>query len=92
MDPSRVPSLEGKHHMLTFVDDFSCKIWVYLLRQKNETFFILKKFKALFENCTSRKVKKFRTDNGLEFCVTNFNELCAIKRIARHKTLVGKPQ
>ena len=25
--PSKVPSLGGKHYMLTFVDDFSHKVW-----------------------------------------------------------------
>jgi len=65
--PSKVPSLGGKRYMLTFVDDFLRKVWVYLLRQKNETFSMFKKFKALVENQTRRKIKKLRTDNGLEF-------------------------
>jgi len=78
--------------MLTFVDDFSRKVWVYFLRQKNETFSMFKKFKALVENQTRRKIKKLRTDNGLECCETEFNEFCAVNVIARHKTLVGRPQ
>jgi len=72
--PSRVPSFGGKRYMLTFVDDFSCKVWVYFLRHKHEAFFMFKKFKALVENQTGRKIKKLRTDNGLEFCETDFNE------------------
>ena len=47
--PLRVPSFGGKRYMLTFIDDFSRKVWVYFLRQKNETFSIFKKFKALVE-------------------------------------------
>ena len=54
--------------MLTFVDDFSRKVWVYFLRKKNETFLIFNKLKALVKNQTGRKIKKLRTDNGLEFC------------------------
>jgi len=69
--------------MLTFLNDFSRKVWVYFLRQKNETFSIFKKFKALIEN---------QADNGLEFCDSEFTEFCAINGITRHKTLVGKPQ
>jgi len=53
---------------------------------------MFKKFKALLENQTGRKIKKLRTDNGLEFCETNFNEFCVEQGIARHKTLVGTPQ
>jgi len=57
----------------------------------NETFSMLKKVKALVENQTGREMKKLRTDNGLEFCETEFNEFYAVNGIARHKTLVGKP-
>ena len=78
--------------MLTFVDDFSRKVWVYFLRQKKKMFPVFKKFKALVENQTGRKIKKLRTDNGLEFCKLEFTELCAVNGIARHKTLIGKPQ
>jgi len=52
---------------------------------------MFKKFKALVLNHTRRKIKKFSTDNGLEFCETEFNEFCDINHIVRHKTLVGKP-
>jgi len=45
--PSRVPSFGGKCYMLTFVDDFSRKVWVYFLRHKNEVVHMFKKFKAL---------------------------------------------
>ena len=90
--PSKVPSLGGKRYMLTFVNDFSRKVWVYFLRQKNETFSMFKKFKALVENQTGRKIKKLRTDNGLEFVESEFEEFCTMNGIARHKTLVGKPQ
>jgi transposase InsO family protein len=78
--------------MLTFVDDVSRKVWVYFLWHKNEAFPIFRKFKALVENQTRRKIKKHRTDNGLEFCETDFNEFRTEHGIARHKTLVGKPQ
>ena len=62
--------------MLTFVDDFSRKVWVYFLRHKNKAFPMFKKFKALVKKQTGRKIKKLRTDNGLEFCETDFNEFC----------------
>ena len=78
--------------MLTFVDDFSRKTWVYFLRHKNETFSYFKKFKALVEHQTGRKIKKLRTDNGLEFVDYEFTEFCEEHGIARHRTLVGKPQ
>ena len=86
--PSKVPSLGGKCYVLTFVDDFSRKVWVYFLRQKNETFSMFKKLKALLENQDGRKIKKIRTDNGLEFLESEFDEFYAVNSIARHETLV----
>ena len=77
--------------MLTLVDDFSRRVWVYFLRQKNETFPMFKKFKALVENQTGRKKKKLKTNNGLDFCESNFNKFCTTQGIAKHKTLVRKP-
>jgi len=53
---------------------------------------MFKKSKALVENRTGRKTKKLRTDNDLEFYESDFNEFCAIQDIARHKTVVGKPE
>nr|GEX95006.1 hypothetical protein [Tanacetum cinerariifolium] len=40
----------------------------------------------------SRTVKKLRTDNGLEFCNQEFEQLCIESGIARHLTVVGMPQ
>jgi len=53
---------------------------------------MFKKFKALVENEIGRKIKKLRANNGLEFVESEFDELCEVNRIARHKNLVGKPQ
>jgi transposase InsO family protein len=39
------------------------------------------------ENQTGRKIKKLRTDNGLEFCNGEFDSLCADHAVARHKTI-----
>ncbi|KAG8485684.1 hypothetical protein CXB51_019017 [Gossypium anomalum] len=36
--PSRVPSRGGTNYMLTFIDDFSRKFWVFFLKQKSDIF------------------------------------------------------
>ena len=53
---------------------------------------MFKKFNALVENQIGRKIKNLRTDNGFEFCETEFNKFYAVNGIAWHKTLVKKPQ
>ncbi|GJV72280.1 retrovirus-related pol polyprotein from transposon TNT 1-94 [Tanacetum coccineum] len=48
--------------------------------------------KQLIENQTGRTVKKLRTDNGLELCNRELENLCTESGIARHLTVVGMPQ
>ncbi|XP_019459949.1 PREDICTED: uncharacterized protein LOC109359708 [Lupinus angustifolius] len=68
------------------------KVWVYFLWHKNDTFSTFKKWKTLVETQTWKKTKKLRTDNGLEFCNGDFNELCTNNGIARHKIIPRNPQ
>ena len=90
--PARVPSKGGARYMLTFIDDSSRKVWVYFLKQKNDVFTTFKQWKALVEKQTGRKIKRLRTDNGLEFCQGDFNEFCKNEGIVRHLTVRGTPQ
>jgi len=62
------------------------------LRQKNYTFPIFKKFKSFVKNQTGRLINKLMTNNGFEFCDSEFTEFCTVNSTARHKILVGKPQ
>ncbi|GKD75183.1 retrovirus-related pol polyprotein from transposon TNT 1-94, partial [Tanacetum coccineum] len=59
---------------------------------KDEAFGKFKEWKQLVENQTGRTVKKLRTDNGLEFCNQDFEQLCIESGIAKHLTVVGTPQ
>nr|GEW04787.1 retrotransposon protein, putative, Ty1-copia subclass [Tanacetum cinerariifolium] len=90
--PSQVESLGGKMYFLSIVDDYSKRVWVYILRFKHEAFGKFKEWKQLVENRTERTVKKLRTDNGLEFYNREFEQLCIESGIARHLTVARTPQ
>ena len=47
-----VTSLGGCSYYMTFIDDFSRKIWLYFLKKKDEAFMWFRTFKALVENLT----------------------------------------
>nr|GEZ28521.1 retrotransposon protein, putative, Ty1-copia subclass [Tanacetum cinerariifolium] len=64
--PSHVESLGGKRYFLSIADDYSRRVWVYILRFKHEAFEKFKEWKQLVENQTERTVKKLRTDNAIE--------------------------
>jgi hypothetical protein len=59
-------------YCVSFIDDCSCKTWIYLLKENNEVFGKFKEFKALVENLTEWKIKTLRSDNGGEFTSEEF--------------------
>ena len=73
--------------MLTIIDDFSRKVWVFFLKQKSDLFSTLKDWKIMIE----RQVKCLRIDNGLDFCFDEFNTLCKKEEIFRHRTVYHTP-
>ena len=53
--------------MLTFLDDYTHKTFVYFIKTKDEAFHQFKIFKKLVENQTGKTIKTLRTDNGGEY-------------------------
>ena len=90
--PAKVHTHGGNHYFLTLIDDFSRKVWIYLLKSKDQAFESFKSWKKLVENQTSKKIKTLRTDNGLEFCNNEFNKFCEKEGIQRHRTVRYTPQ
>lgn len=71
-----------KNHLLS-IDDFSRKIWVFLLKTKDETFITFKEWKIHIENQTNLKMKTLRIDNGLKFYNNEFNDFSKLHGILR---------
>lgn len=47
--PAQVPSLSGGRYIVIFIDDFSRKFWLYILKTKDQTFKKFKIWRALVE-------------------------------------------
>jgi transposase InsO family protein len=90
--PSHKTSLGGASYMLTIIDDYSRKVWPYFLKHKSKAFLAFKEWKIIVEKQTEKKVKKLRTDNGMEFCLEEFNSYCKSEGIVRHYTVPYTPQ
>ena len=73
---SNGPTLSGCRYFLTFIDDYSRKVWFRFLRSKDEVFENFSEWKVLVENQTKKKIKCLRTDNELEFCNNLMDKLC----------------
>ena len=88
--PSLVSSLGGSRFHVTFIDDFSRKVWVYFLKHKFDVFATFKKWKAEVENQTGCKVKCLRSDNEEEYDKSKFKEFCAAEGIKLMRTVTSK--
>jgi hypothetical protein len=74
------------------IDDFSRLTWVAFLREKSDAFENFKKFKALAENQTGRKLKEIRSYRGGLFLSRDFKEFSDRHGIKREYTIPGTPQ
>jgi transposase InsO family protein len=88
----RTASRGGQVYFLTFIDDFSRKVWVYFMRHKSKKFAKFKMRKAEVENQTGRKIKCLRTENGTEYTNDEFRVFCEQHGIRRHFTIRKTPQ
>ena len=62
------------------------------MKNKDEVFNKFKEFKALIENHTEKKIKNFRSDNGVEFTSNEFKDLCKELGIMRDLSTPYNPQ
>ena len=62
--PARTQSHSGARYFMTIVDDYSRKLWFFILKNKSDALASFKHWKILIENQTRRKVKRLRTKMG----------------------------
>jgi transposase InsO family protein len=90
--PMPVISLGGSLYYVIFIDDYSRKTWLYLLKSKHEVFIKFQEFKEEIENLTNKKIKTLRTDNGGEYTSKEFVAFCKTTGIRRELTVPHNPQ
>uniref|UniRef100_A0A0D3BDU3 Integrase catalytic domain-containing protein n=1 Tax=Brassica oleracea var. oleracea TaxID=109376 RepID=A0A0D3BDU3_BRAOL len=57
----------GASYFVTFIDDHSRKVWIHLLKSKDQVLDAFKEFVAQAEQSTGQKLKCVRSDNGGEY-------------------------
>ena len=62
----------GEKYYVLFVDDFSRKVWVYVLKRKDDVFNTFEQFRVIVEKRTGMTIKCLRTDNGGYFTSLEF--------------------
>ncbi|KAJ0048663.1 hypothetical protein Pint_16358 [Pistacia integerrima] len=61
--PLEPKSFGGNRYFITFIDDFSRKVWVYFLKEKSATFDVFKTFKAYSETESGNKLVTILVDS-----------------------------
>jgi hypothetical protein len=87
-----VKSLGLSLYYVIFIDDYSIKTWLYLLKTKDKVFRKFQEFKEEIENLTNKKIKILRTDNGGEYTSKEFVGFCKSAGIRSELTVPHNPQ
>ena len=68
----RVPSTNGNRYIMTFIYDYTRMCWVYLLKEKLQSFETFKNFHVWIQNEYQSHVGSLCTDNGREYTFNEF--------------------
>ena len=90
--PMQTPSFGGSHYILTFIDDYTRKTWVYFLNQKNKVFDRFCHYEVLVEKQSGHYIKVLRTDRGRKYITNDFLRFCREHGIHKEFTTRYTPQ
>ena len=85
-------SLSGAEYFVTFIDDYSRRVWVYFIRNKSEVFGRFVEWKAMVEKSTGAHVKTLRSDNGGEYLSSEFIDFLKKEGVRHELTIPYTPE
>ncbi|GKB93278.1 retrotransposon protein, putative, ty1-copia subclass [Tanacetum coccineum] len=90
--PLRHVSRQGASYFITFMDDYSCYGYIYLLKHKHGVFETFKVFKNEVENQLGKTIKALRLDRGGEYISQEFIDYLKACGIVQQLTPPYTPQ
>ncbi|GAU22886.1 hypothetical protein TSUD_376970 [Trifolium subterraneum] len=90
--PLEMQSMGGNYYFLTFMDEFTRHVRIYMIEKKSEVFTKFKKFKLQVERESECSIKKLRTDGGGEYVSNEFAKFCEQEGIIHEITAPYTPQ
>ena len=90
--PFEVKSMGGNNYFVSFIDEFTRKLWIYLIVKKSEVLDVFKKFRIMVQNESGEVVSKLRTDGGGEYTSNEFRSFCESNGIKHEVTAPYTPQ
>lgn len=67
---ARVQTQVGNIYFISIIDDYFRKVWIYLLKSKDDVVIRFREWKFLVENHTNKSI------NGHEFCNYEYDMFC----------------
>ncbi|KAJ0390583.1 hypothetical protein ATCC90586_011215 [Pythium insidiosum] len=92
MGPIKPPSKGGAKYLVTFIDDFSRRVYVNVIKSKAEVFRCFKEFVAMVRTQYGLPVQRLRSDNGGEYVSKRFSQFCASQGIVHQTSAPYSPQ
>jgi len=89
---SRVCSTLSFYYFVTFIDDFSRCIWVFLMKNRSDVFSIFQGFSTEIQNQFSTSNKILRTDNAREYISSQFQSFLCSQGILHQTSCSHTPQ
>jgi hypothetical protein len=77
---------------VTFVDDFSCMTWLFLMKNRSELFSIFQIFRDMIKTQFSQKIRILHSDNAKEYTSSSFASYLSAKCIIHQTSCVHTPQ
>jgi len=90
--PINVPTYAGNRFFITFTDDYTRKVWVFMMKKKSETLGVFQRFKQMVETETGLKLKCLRSDNGGEFTSWKMKDYLSKEGIKHELTVPYSPE
>lgn len=82
----------GAEYIVTFIDDKSRYVWLYVLKFKSEVFSKFQDWKAMVVWSTGRKLRVLWSDNGGEYTSREFDQYLKSEGIRHELTVLKNPQ
>ena len=73
-------SFGGALYFVTFIDDYSRKLWVYALKSKDQVLEKFKEFHASVERQSGKKLKCIRTESIVDLLISTVSSMASHMR------------
>lgn len=99
--PYNITGITGHNSFITFIDDYSRYMYLYLIKEKSESLTTFKDYKTEVEKQLDLQIKVVRSDRGGEYYGRHtdlgqapgpFYEFCKSQGIVNQYTMPGTPQ